>query len=247
MTGEIFDDSETTVRAFLHGLAADSADIEAFLNAVARLAVHNLSQPGEELLSGITLLRHKKAGTVASSSDRAQKMDEIQYEYSDGPCLRAAREQTMVHIPDLQMETGWPAYTKDVMAEGIRSILAVPIPLESGDSAGLNLYSDRPRRFDADALHAAEQYAHQASQALSLAVRLARHRETEADLKAALESRTTIAVAVGIIMGQSRCSQDEAIAMLKSASNTRNIKLRDLASDIVASTGTPSAETHFDK
>lgn len=35
-------------------------------------------------------------------------------------------------------------------------------------------------------------------------MRLAPHRDAEADLAAAMASRTTIVVAVGIIMGQSR-------------------------------------------
>jgi AmiR/NasT family two-component response regulator len=51
---------------------------------------------------------------------------------------------------------------------------------------------------------------------------------------------------VGIIMGQNRCSQDEAFGILQSASNTRNMKLRDVASAIVASTGNSAPRTHFE-
>ncbi|UNK45227.1 GAF and ANTAR domain-containing protein [Arthrobacter sulfonylureivorans] len=247
MPGENHEASALTVEEFLHDAAVDSTDIEVFLNALSRLAVHNLSHLDEELLCGITLLRHKKAGTVASSSERAQRVDEIQYDYADGPCLRAAREGELVHVAEVRDDARWPEYRPRVIEEGIRSILGVPIPIDSGDSAALNLYSNESGRFDEGAIESAQQYARQASRALSLAVRLARHRDAEADLEAALESRTTVALAIGIIMGQNRCSQEEAFALLRSASSRRNIKLRDLAADLVSSADPSSEGTHFDR
>jgi GAF domain-containing protein len=247
VASETANDEVTTVSSYLHEFALKTEDIEGFLKALTRLAVHDLSGPDDDLLVGITLLRRRKAGTVASSSERAQQMDEIQYAYDDGPCLTAAREQVAVNVPELREETRWPEYTERVLARGIRSIFAVPFRLESGDAAGLNLYSGEPGKFTAEIRRAAQDYADQASQALSLSVRLARHRDTEEDLKAALETRTTIALAVGIIMGQNRCSQDEAFALLRSASNTRNIKLHHLAAGIVASTGAVPPKSHFDQ
>lgn len=249
MANETSGASDLTVGEFLRDLAVDATDLEAFLNALVRLAVHNLAHPDEELLAAITLLRHKKAGTVASSSERAQKMDEIQYNYADGPCLRAAREHSLVHVSDLRSDDRWPdEYKKNVTEEGIRSVLGVPIILDSDEGdAGLNLYSDEPDRFDEESIKAAEEYAREASRALSLALRFARHRDTEEDLTAALESRSTIAMAIGIIMGQNRCSQEEAFRLLKSASSSRNIKLRELAASLVASADPSSEGTHFDK
>jgi GAF domain-containing protein len=248
MPGENHDGvTELTVEEFLHDAAVDNTDIEVFLHALLRLAVHNLSHPDEELLCGITLLRHKKAATVASSSDRAQRVDEIQYDYDDGPCLTAARRGELVHVADVHEDARWPEYRPRVVEEGIRSILGVPIPIDSGDSAALNLYSNESDRFDEEAIESARQYARQASRALSLAIRLARHRDAEANLEAALDSRTTVALAIGIMMGQNRCSQEEAFDLLRSAASSRNIKLRDLAAGLVASADPASEGTHFDR
>ncbi|MHA7210473.1 ANTAR domain-containing protein [Arthrobacter sp. MDT1-65] len=66
-------------------------------------------------------------------------------------------------------------------------------------------------------------------------------------MRTAMESRTTIDLAVGVIMGQNRCSQDEAIKILRAASSGRNVKLRDLASNVLVSLGqTGPVRTHFD-
>ncbi len=55
-------------------------------------------------------------------------LDELQYDFADGPCLRSCREVTQVHIPDFAKDNTWPEYNKLVTEHGIRSVLAVPFP-----------------------------------------------------------------------------------------------------------------------
>ncbi|GAB3259277.1 ANTAR domain-containing protein [Arthrobacter pigmenti] len=54
-----------------------------------------------------------------------------------------------------------------------------------------------------------------------------------------------IDIAVGIIMAQSRCSQEAAFGFLRTASSHRNIKIREIAAQVVAGLGTGEPETHF--
>ena len=77
-------------------------------------------------------------------------------------------------------------------------------------------------------------------------IRFAHSSDTAANLKATLETRTVIDVAVGIIMAQNRCSQDEAFELLKSASSARNIKLHAVAAGVVESLGQGPTRTHFE-
>lgn len=229
---------------FLQDAVLDSADVGEFLDELCRHAVQSLDG-GTEVLCGITLLRSKKAVTVGSSSERARRLDEVQYAFDDGPCLTASRTQTTVEVPDLVQETRWPGYIGAISGHGMHSILAVPFDLQGEAKAALNLYSDRLGEFTGDALAAAAAYAAEASRSLRLALRIAEHSDTSANLKAALESRTVIDIAVGIIMAQSRCSQEAAFGFLKKASSHRNIKIREIAAQIVAGIGTGEPETHF--
>jgi hypothetical protein len=52
-------------------------------------------------------------------------------------------------------------------------------------------------------------------------------------LLARLQSMPVIEQAKGILMAQSSCTADEAFAMLRAASQRSNIKVRDIAEDIV--------------
>ena len=53
-------------------------------------------------------------------------------------------------------------------------------------------------------------------------------------LLARVQSMPVIEQAKGILMAQSRCTPDEAFAMLRAASQRSNVKVRDLAEEIVA-------------
>ncbi len=229
----------------LQDLVLESPDVEGFLADLAALAAGHLSAPGQQVFCGITLLRRRKAETVASSSIQALRMDEIQYAFGDGPCLTAIRSKETVYVPDVHRDDRWPEYFAAVAGHGIGSMLAVPIPLDGDADCGLNLYTAPPSGFDDTAREAAGVFAREASQSLRLAVHIANLTDTSENLKAAMDSRTTIDLAAGIIMGQNRCSQDAAMTILKAASSARNTKLRDVAAAVVAATGQSAPTAHF--
>jgi GAF domain-containing protein len=226
----------------LRDIVLDSVDVKDYLYSLANLAVHRLSTAERRVHCGITLLRPRTAATVASSSRHARNLDEIQYSFRDGPCLTAARTGRAVYLEDTHTDDRWPEYRGAAVAQDIRSILAVPIPVDGQAQSALNLYSPAQAAFDADSDRAAETFAREASRSLRLAVRIARLTDARENLRSATESRTTIDLAVGIIMGQNACSQEAAMTILKAASNARNLKLRDVAAAVVGSAGTAPAQ-----
>ncbi|GAA3323020.1 GAF and ANTAR domain-containing protein [Paeniglutamicibacter sulfureus] len=234
------------VNEYMRDLLLETHDLESFLNALTHVSAQALSESGEPVHCGITLRRHKRAGTVASNSALAQELDEIQYSFGEGPCLSACKEQRTILINDIERDGRWPAYFEAISSAGVRSMLAVPFSLDSEDTAAINIYSMSKNAFDQQDVTQVEGYAEQASALLNLAVRLARHRDNEENLRLAMESRTTIDLAVGIIMGQNKCSQERAVEILKSASSSRNIKLRHVAEAVIASTTNQPIGTHFD-
>jgi AmiR/NasT family two-component response regulator len=70
--------------------------------------------------------------------------------------------------------------------------------------------------------------------------------ELSEQLKQALESRAVIDQAIGAIMTQQRCGAEQAFAVLRATSQNRNIKLRTVAAEIVASIQQHAPHHHSD-
>jgi GAF domain-containing protein len=232
----------------LQDLVLDSVDVSEFLNELAVFSGDYFSGPVNKVRCAFTLLRQKKPATVASSDAYARELDEIQLQFAEGPCLSAMYEDSTIHVPDVRTEMRWPEYMDAVAKCGVGSILAVPLELEGESRAALNLFSLSPHGFSGDDIEGAEEYAGQAARAMRLALRIARLTDARNNLTAAMQSRTVIDIATGVVMAQNRCSQEAALQILKSASSTRNIKLRDIALSIAASVSADAGlSTHFEE
>ncbi|WP_309072025.1 GAF and ANTAR domain-containing protein [Arthrobacter sp.] len=238
--------AQSSVLDEMQDLILSAADIQEFLNELSVLSARSVSFNGEDILCGITLLRRRRAATVAYNSKTAKAMDELQYAYREGPCLTAARERRTIVVEDFRSDNRWPDYSEAVSQHGLRSILSAPFTIGTDAQAAMNLYSYRTASFGEKEVGFAESYAQQASKGLQLALRMAHYSEEAANRSRAMESRTDIDVAVGIVMAQNRCSQQEAFEILQRASSTRNVKLRVIASEIVQRVSGSSPATHFD-
>jgi GAF domain-containing protein len=214
----------------LQQLLIDTASFTEFLDELCRYAANTI---GSGLSCGITLSRDGRPFTVAGNNATAASLDEVQYGHHDGPCLTAMRCGKVVTIADMAAEDRWGSYRLDALAHGIGAVLAVPLLISADDQGALNFYSREPALFTANQLRQAEGFAIEAARALRLAWRLADQVELTHHLEAAMASRTVIDQALGIIMGQNRCTADEAFDILRAASSHRNVKLRDVAHDIV--------------
>lgn len=84
------------------------ADIttEALLHHIVRAAVTEV--PGAQY-AAITLVTGKEFSTRAASSELVERIDRVQYETSEGPCLDAARHHETVRCDDLRAEARWPS------------------------------------------------------------------------------------------------------------------------------------------
>jgi GAF domain-containing protein len=206
-------------------------DLDAVLGLIAELARRSL--PGAAEVS-VTLVRRAGAATAAFTGDLARKLDEVQYEAGYGPCLDASAANTTYSVPRTTAETRWPRWAAHAAGQGINSSLAIGLPIQEAVSGALNIYATEPGAFDDDAVVVGQTFAGYAAVALANAhvydvtAGLARH------LQIAMESRAVIEQAKGIIMGEQRCTADEAFRILAAVSQDGNRKVRDVAAALVA-------------
>lgn len=243
MTAEDIETQADTARLLQEALL-ESDDLQAFLGRLTETVVGLLAPRGADYCS-VTLERRRRGATIASSHPEASRWDELQYAADDGPCLEAARTGSAVSSADLWSEHRWPAFVSQLGDRGPRSLMAAPIPLEGGAHGALNCYSTRRDAFAVTDREELSAVASEASGALRIALRLAAESELSSDLMAALDSRTAINLALGIVMGQSRCTQREAKEILVQASNHRNRKLREVAFEIVSAYDPNTPSTGF--
>jgi hypothetical protein len=193
--------------------------------------------PSADLVS-ITI-RHQDGTleTPVGTAREAVELDQSQYRAGNGPCVDAADPAGPAYAlsNDLHSETAWPTFASDAAAHGYKSVLStalLPSPDDVRFTGALNVYSSRADAFD----HSARDLAFLLSTHGSLALALAQTRGTLAgadkvavDLRRAVESRTLIGQATGILMARRGLTADQAFEVLSRTSQNRNIKLARLA------------------
>jgi GAF domain-containing protein len=209
--------------------------VEAFLTAVARLAAGEVPAA---LDCGLTVqVRPDVRPWSATSGEFARRMDAVQYEVDDGPCLTCLRLGAPVEVGDISADERWSEYRARGIAEGVAASLSIPLSVGADTMGALNLYARTPHAFtDADRERAG-QLAQLAAGAVRLALLLAEREHRSRHLETALTSRSTIDQALGILMGRHQITAAEAFDVLRRRSQLTNTKLRDVAAGLVAGAG----------
>ena len=216
----------------LQDLLLHRPELDGFLTGLAELLARVLKRAGIEACL-IAVERPRRQRIRAASAPGFLALDD-QLNRDGGPAGAA-------------LKTGAPVVMTVAVAErGTRPVAAVPIGiLGPGTAVLLCLAQDRETP-GPPTLRRLESAAAAAAPSLSIALRLDAQMHRAGNLQAALESRTVVDLAAGIIMGQNNCSQQAAIGILGSVSNSRNIKVRNVAAGVVAAV-TDRVSTHFDE
>jgi GAF domain-containing protein len=228
--------------AELQQVMLDTESVQDFLAELARQAA-GLVPDG--LSCGMTVQDRgrRRPVTVACSDEIARKADEAQYESDAGPCLTAMRRASLVRIDDIAKDRRWRHFASRAESLGIRSCLALPLQVGDESLGALNLYGKRVAAFGPAETRQAEIFVGQASVSFALCLRLSRYSRLNAQLRESIESRAIIDQAIGVIMSRDRCPSEQALAALRDASQRSNVKLRDIATVVVASvSGTAPAQ-----
>ena len=186
----------------------------------------------------ITVLSWPDARTAAATHDDARALDDQQYASGRGPCLEAAWRRTPVRAVMRESQPRWPEFAEAAIRLGIRASLSVPLLLaglqEEQELVGsLNVYSRTAAAFDPFDAELMRLYTVAAGQAISNANRWQNSRDTVSQLERALLSRSDIDMAKGALIAQHGCEPHEAFTRLVAESQRRNVKVRDIAVELI--------------
>ena len=201
------------------------ADLDETLQTIAEVAHDSI--PGMDHVGISTVERDGRITTRAHTDAMVGKLDSLQYDLGEGPCVSTLRSEDIVLAPHLRHDQRWPRYVPAATQLGLQAQLAVRLFLtHEGTVGGLNLYSTSREDLDPDAEPMARLFATQAAIALG-------HAKERSGLNEALHTRKIIGQAIGIVMERYGLDEERAFAFLLRASSTSNVKLRDVAQQLV--------------
>ncbi len=210
---------------------AAEARLNRLLNLILETAVEVLGFDAATVSA-----RHgKDVATVGATDQRMIALDDAQYESGEGPCLTVLEPHDPIALEDAAaVDDRWEHFARTAGHLGVHSTLSIHLPMDSeGVAASLNLYSKQRLELDDAQVRAATPFAEQLAAAM-LGVEANRATAQLArDMAEAMRSRAVIEQAKGIIMADERIDADEAFKRLAGLSQQSNMKLRDVAREIV--------------
>jgi GAF domain-containing protein len=179
---------------------------------------------------------------MASSSEAMRVLELFELQSKDGPCLDCYRTGQPVVNQDLATVNGrWPRFAAAALAAGFHSVHALPMRLRGTVIGALNLFHIEPGEMRQADVAAAQAMADVAT------IAVLQHRaalETQVlneQLNHALNSRIVIEQAKGIIAEREGLNMDQAFSTLRNHARYHNLRLVDVAHDVIEGTLAVSA------
>lgn len=214
----------------LSGLLSGHRSLEQTLIRVAEFAVRAI--PGAHG-AGLTLLEADRPQTVVATDGFVTAVDDIQYGLNEGPCVSAVAQGRTFTSGNLGGEPHWPHFGPRVGRLGVHSALSLPLVLPGQVLGALNVYAHDRDVFNEHAVAMGEAFSPQAAVSVHNAQLLGQAERLVAQLQQALTSRAEIDQALGLMMRLTGATAREAFDKLRVQSQTRSVKLTDVAREIL--------------
>ena len=200
--------------------------------------MQQITSAAKELLrvdgAGLMLADERGQLRWATASDQqSQIIEEGQERLGQGPCVNAFAEHAPMAMRDAAKEPQWGKITDVVTGQEMRAGLSVPVQLEGGPIGTLDLYSAQPRDWDQAEISAAQVYAALAATLLSQAAAAQVKGRLAEQLQVALEHRSRIERAKGMLMVREGIDDAEAFERLRSAARPSRRPLIEVVDEVL--------------
>jgi len=172
---------------------------------------------------------------VAVSDERLGRLEELQVRHHEGPCIAAFEDKALVAAQDLAEDRRWPTFSDAAVAQGIRAVLASPLPYNQDAVGVVAVLSEDRQPWSAEAELALLAFTDLAALLIASMVISEQHSELAAQLQSALNSRAVIEQAKGVLIGQQGLSAHAAYEQLRAQARAERRKLVAVSADVVRS------------
>lgn len=201
-------------------------DLDSITAHVGRLGVEAL--PGWDA-AATSMVRKSKLATFGCTDERINAVDQSQYDQQRGPCVDAIKTGEVQYFDGGEVPAKWRQFADAAADNGVSSVASFPLRLDDEVIGAMNFYSHEKSALREGQREEGQVFAAQAAVALSNAEQFATTGAQVEQLQEAIETRTMIGQATGLLMAQEGLTSEEAFQKLVKVSQNANVKLRDIA------------------
>jgi len=172
---------------------------------------------------------------VAVSDERLGRLEDLQVRHQEGPCIAAFDDKALVAAQDLAEDRRWPIFSDAAVAQGIRAVLASPLPYNQDAVGVVTVLSEDRHPWSAEAELALLAFTDLAALLIASMMIGQQQSELAAQLQSALNSRAVIEQAKGVLMGQQGLPARAAYEQLRAQARAQRRKLAAVSADVVRS------------
>lgn len=179
-------------------------------------------------------------GTPSGGAETVAGVDEPSLVYraderpgDPSPILDAITFREPRRLGDIDSDRRWPAFSSAMREAGYRSAIALPLDSGHKPSAVFAMFSRKPDQFADTSYDLVMLFVAYAGVAFDNANLYHESKTLVGNLRTALVTRSVIGQAQGLVMRARGLAADDAVAALKDASQRHNVKLRELARELV--------------
>ncbi len=176
---------------------------------------------------------------VSTSNDTLLKLEALQVDLDEGPCLLAYRSAQIVLAEDLRRDSRFPQFGARAHDAGMASVFSFPMRLDDQVIGALNLYRDEPGPFTADQIEVGCTFADVATSYLFNARDIEQKDLLTRQLQHALHSRVQIEQAKGFVVARTGVELIDAFEMIRGYARRNQIRVRDVAQALLTERLTP--------
>ncbi|WNV87429.1 GAF and ANTAR domain-containing protein [Umezawaea sp. Da 62-37] len=167
--------------------------------------------------------------TAAASDPVVGRLDQLQYDLDEGPCLQAMADGVVCRIDDMGTEARWPRWT--ALAAGAGTCATMSVPLVAGDRClgAIKVYATEAAVLGDREENLLGLFAAQAAVLVANVKAYDDAQRFSERLTAALRDRDAVNIAKGVLMERERVDADTAFALLMSLCERDAKPLHDVA------------------
>jgi GAF domain-containing protein len=216
--------------ARLEGVDPVDTGLDAALDLVVSEAddVFAVDGAGLMLLSEDGSLRY-----VSASDEPGRMLESLQEQFGEGPCVDAFLEDAPVLAGDMGADPRWPSVGPLAAGHGVHAVLGVPVDLREGPVGTLNVYAAQPHTWDEADVAGIQAYTRVIASLLRTAVRAHVSGNAARQLQHALDHRSLIEQAKGVVMQRLGIDQQAAFDLLRGHARTTRRRLDEVARETI--------------